>query len=133
MSALRAGTQVSTSGEQKDEEEEGGGDEHTGRERRAPPAYDELSSHFGVLEAAAEESGNRDVAFYLTKAKMAMIPARSAKRVRQADMRECLSRRSEGGGTVHDCFLRCASFRVSVYVLSVFNLQHRRRATRTEV
>lgn len=64
------------------------GDENTGRERRAPPAYDELSSHFGVLEAAAEESGNGDAAFYLTKAKMAMIAAHSAKRVRQADMRE---------------------------------------------
>ena len=67
---------------------QGSGDENTGRERRAPPAYDELSSHFGVLEAAAEESGNGDAAFYLTKAKMAMIAAHSAKRVRQADMRE---------------------------------------------
>ena len=67
---------------------QGSGDENTGRERRAPPAYDELSPHFGVLEAAAEESGNGDAAFYLTKAKMAMIAAHSAKRVRQADMRE---------------------------------------------
>jgi len=67
--------------------QQGSGDENTGRERRAPPAYDELSSHFGVLEAAAEESGNGDAAFYLTKAKMAMIAAHSAKRVRQADMR----------------------------------------------
>ena len=66
---------------------QGSGDENTGRERRAPPAYDELPSHFGVLEAAAEESGNGDAAFYLTKAKMAMI-AHPAKRVRQADMRE---------------------------------------------
>ena len=74
--------------EEKDGEEEGDDDENTGRERRAPPAYDELSSHFGVLEAAAEESGNRHAAFYLTKAKMAMIAAHSAKRVRQADMRE---------------------------------------------
>ena len=56
--------------------------------RRAPPGYDELSPHFGVLEAAAEESDNGDAAFYLTKAKMAMIAAHSAKRVRQADMRE---------------------------------------------
>ena len=88
MAALLAGTYVSTGGEEKDEEEEGGGDENTGRERRAPPAHDELSSHFGVLEAAAEESGNRDAAFYLTKAKMAMIAAHSAKRVRQADMKE---------------------------------------------
>ena len=88
MSALLAGTHVSTVGEKKDEEEEGGGDENTEPERRAPPAYDELSCHFGVLEAAGKESGNRDAVFYLTKAKMAMIAAHSAKRVRQADMRE---------------------------------------------
>ena len=79
---------MSTGGEKKDKDEEGGGNENTGRERRAPPVYDELSSHFGVLEAAAEESGNRDAAFYPTKANMAMIAAHSAKRVRQADMRE---------------------------------------------
>ncbi|CAB1115493.1 unnamed protein product [Ectocarpus sp. CCAP 1310/34] len=69
MTALLAGTHVSTGGEEKDEgeedeEEEGGGDENTGRKRRAPPAYDELSSHFGALEAAAEESGNGDASFY---------------------------------------------------------------------
>jgi len=52
------------------------------------PAYGELSSHFGVLEAAAEESGNGDAALYLAKAKMAMIAAHSTRRVRQADMRE---------------------------------------------
>ena len=40
------------------------------------------------MEAAAEESGNEDAALYLAKAKMAMIAAHSAKRVRQADMRE---------------------------------------------
>ena len=74
--------------EVEDEAEDGGGDQNTGRERRAPPGYDELSPHFGVLEAAAEESDNGDAAFYLTKAKMAMIAAHSAKRVRQADMRE---------------------------------------------
>ena len=45
---------------------QGSGDENTGRERRAPPAYDELSPHFGVLEAAAEESGKGDATFYLT-------------------------------------------------------------------
>ena len=88
MTALLAGTHVSIGGEEEDEQQQGSGDENTGRERRAPPAYDELSSHFGVLEAAAEESGNGDAAFYLTKAKMAMIAAHSAKRVRQADMRE---------------------------------------------
>ena len=88
INTLLAGTHVSIGGEKEDEQPQGGGDENTGRERRAPPAYDELSSHFGVLEAAAEESGNGDAAFYLTKAKMAMIAAHSAKRVRQADMRE---------------------------------------------
>ena len=88
MAALLAGTHVS-SGYEEGEEEDGGGDEVTRRERRAPPAYhDELSSHFGVLEAAAEESGNGDAAFYLMRAKMAMIAAHSAKRVRRADMRE---------------------------------------------
>ena len=45
-----------------------------------------------------------------------------------------LSRRSEGGGTVHDCFfavrfLPCSSFCFVFF----FILQHRRRATRTEV
>jgi len=88
INTLLAGTHVSIGGEEEDEQQQGSGDENTGRERRAPPAYDELSSHFGVLEAAAEESGNGDAAFYLTKAKMAMIAAHSAKRVRQADMRE---------------------------------------------
>ena len=41
-----------------------------------------------VLEAAADERGNADAAFFLTKAKMAMIAAYPAKRVRQADKRE---------------------------------------------
>ena len=86
-------TCVAKAGKRKATPAEGAGagpskDENTGRERRAPPAYDELSSHFGVLETAAEESGNGDVAFYLTKAKMATIAAHSAKRLRQADMRE---------------------------------------------
>ena len=84
---LPAGTHISSGGEEEDEEEDGGGDENAGREHRAPQAYDELSSHFGVLEAAAEESGNEDAAFYLSSAKMSMIAAHSAKRVRQADMR----------------------------------------------
>ena len=88
MAALLAGTHVSSGCEEEDEEEDGGGDENTGRERRSPQAYDELSSHFGVLEAAAEESGNGDTAFHLTRATMAKIAAHSAKRVRQADMRE---------------------------------------------
>ena len=59
-----------------------------GPERRAPPDCTELSPHFSVLEAAADDSGNADAAFFLTKAKMAMIAAHFAKRVRQADMRE---------------------------------------------
>ena len=84
MAALLAGTHASSGCEEEDEEEDGGGDENTGRERRAPPAYDALSSHFGVLEAAAKESGNGDAAFYQKRAKMAMIAAHSAKRVRQA-------------------------------------------------
>ena len=77
--------------DEKEDEEEGGGHENTGRKRRAPPAYDELSSHFGVLKAAAVESGNGDAAFYLTKEKMAMIAAHSAKRVRQANMRQSVA------------------------------------------
>ena len=87
MAALLAGTHVTTGGEEEDEEE-GTGDDNTGPERRTPPAYAELSPHFSVLEAAADESGNGDAAFFLTKANMAMIAAHSAKRVRQADMRE---------------------------------------------
>ena len=87
MTAQLAGTRVSTGREEEDEEEDSG-DDNTGLARRVPPAYGELSSHFGVLEAAAEESGNGDAALYLAKAKMAMIAAHSAKRVRQADMRE---------------------------------------------
>ena len=85
MAALLAGMHVSIGGEEEDEQQQGSGDENTGCERRAPPAYDELSSHFGVLEAAAEESGNGDAAPYPAKAEMAMIAAHSAKRVCQAD------------------------------------------------
>ncbi|CAB1102147.1 unnamed protein product [Ectocarpus sp. CCAP 1310/34] len=88
------GVHMSAGREEEDEQEEDRGDEDTGRVRRAPPAYGELSSYFGVLEAAAEKSGNGEAALYLAKAKMAMIVAHSATRVRQADMRE-LSRRSE--------------------------------------
>ncbi|CAB1112872.1 unnamed protein product [Ectocarpus sp. CCAP 1310/34] len=87
MTAQLAGTRVSTGREEEDEEEDSG-DDNTGLARRVPPAYGELSSHFGVLEAAAEESGNGDAALYLAKAKMAMIAAHSKRRVRQADMRE---------------------------------------------
>ena len=51
--------------EEEEGKEEDDGDESTGRGRGAPPAYTEMSSHFGVLERAAEESGNGDVTFYL--------------------------------------------------------------------
>ena len=68
--------------------EDGGGGENTERERRAPPAYSELSPHFGILKSAAYESGNGDAAFHLRKAIMSMIAAHAAKGVRQADMRE---------------------------------------------
>ena len=68
----------------------------------APPVYAELSSHFGVLERAAEESGNGDAAFYLSKARIAMIAAHAAKRTRQADLRKFVATelvgRSKGGG-----------------------------------
>ncbi|CAB1099057.1 unnamed protein product [Ectocarpus sp. CCAP 1310/34] len=87
MAELLAGMQVTTGGDEEDEVE-GSDDDNSGPERRAPPDYTELSPHFSVLEAAADESGNADAAFFLTKAKMAMIAAHSARRVRQADMRE---------------------------------------------
>ncbi|CAB1101968.1 unnamed protein product [Ectocarpus sp. CCAP 1310/34] len=91
MTALLAGTNLSTGGgDEEVEQEQGGGGENTGRERRAPrapPGYEELSPHFGALEVAAEDSGNGGAAFYLTKAKMSMIAAHSARRVRQTDIR----------------------------------------------
>ena len=58
MTAQLAGTRVST-GREEDEQEDSG-DENTGLMGRASPVYGELSSHFGVLEVAAEESGNGD-------------------------------------------------------------------------
>ena len=87
MTAQLAETRVSTGREEEDEQEDSS-DENTGLARRAPLAYSELSSHFGVMEAAAEESGNGNAALYLAKAKTAMIAAHSTKRLRQADMRE---------------------------------------------
>ena len=39
---------------EEDEKEEDDGDESTGRGRGAPPAYAELSPHFGVLESGGE-------------------------------------------------------------------------------
>ena len=76
------------SAEEEEEKEKDDGDESTGHGRGAPPAYSELSSHFGALEKAPEESGNGDAAFYLSKARMAMIAAHAAKRTRQVDLRE---------------------------------------------
>ncbi|CAB1103531.1 unnamed protein product [Ectocarpus sp. CCAP 1310/34] len=52
MTAQLNGVHVSAGREEVDEQEEDRGDEDTGRVRRAPPAYGELSSYFGVLEAA---------------------------------------------------------------------------------
>ena len=75
---------------QEDEENEED-DESTGRGRGAPPSYGGLSSHFGILERAAQDSGNADAALYLSKARMAMIAAYANKRTRQADLREFLS------------------------------------------
>ena len=70
------------------------GPEVEGTERGvgAPPAYAELSSHFGVLEKAAEDSGNGDGAFHLQWAKLAMIAAHASKPARQADMRDFVER-----------------------------------------
>ena len=77
--------------EGEEEEKENGGDESAERGRDAPPAYAELSAHFGVLESAAEKSGNADAAHYLSKARMAIILAHAARRTRQADMREFIA------------------------------------------
>ena len=54
MAAMLAGARISCGCDEEDEMEDGGGGENTGRERRAPPAYSELSPHFGVLESAAD-------------------------------------------------------------------------------
>ena len=94
ITARLAGTHVDAdSKEEKEEkeEEEDEDDESTEPGRGAPPAYAELSPHFGVLERAAEECGNTDAAFYLSKARMSMIAAHSAKRTRQTDLREFVS------------------------------------------
>lgn len=71
------------------DDEEGGSDgESTGGGGIEPPPYSQLSQYFGPLERAAGESGNREAAFLLQKAKMAMIEAHASKPVRQSDMRE---------------------------------------------
>ena len=76
-------------GEEDEENEED--DESTGRGRGAPPSHGELSSHFGILERAAQDSENADAALYLSKARMAMIAAYANKRTRHADLREFVS------------------------------------------
>ena len=75
LTALLAGKSIGNDSEVEGEEDEENeeDDESTGRGRGAPPSYAELSSHFGILERAAQDSGNADAALYLSKARMAMI------------------------------------------------------------
>ena len=89
--ARLAGTHVDANSKEEKEEEEDNDDESPEPGRGAPPAYAELSPHFGVLEKAAEECGNKDAALYMSKARMSMIAAHSAKRTRQTDLREFVS------------------------------------------
>ena len=91
ITARLAGTHVDANSKEEKEEEEDDDDESTEPGRGAPPAYAELSPHFGVLERAAEKCGNKDAAFYLSKARMSMIAAHSTKRTRQTDTREFVS------------------------------------------
>ena len=91
ITARLAGTHVDATSKEEKKEEEDNDDESTEPGRGAPPAYAELSPHFGVLESAVEECGNKDAAFYLSKARMSMIAAHSAKRTRQTDLREFVS------------------------------------------
>lgn len=79
-------------------EKEDGGGESTKRGGMAPPDYAELSSHFGFLERAAQESGNRDRTPHLQKTRMSMIAAQVSKPARQADRRNVLGENQEGGG-----------------------------------
>ena len=59
----------------------------------------------------------------------------TSKRVRQADMGEFCHHvmRAGGSSTWLLVFLQCASCRVSFSVVSFSILQHRRKATRTEI
>ena len=135
MTAQLAGTRVSTGLEQESEQEEDSGDENTGLARRAPPAYGEPSSHFGVPEAGAEEIGNGDAALHLWKAKMAMVAAHSARRVGQADMRSLLLRSKGGyscGTTRLFDFLRCAACRACHFFVFLATSKRVRQANRRE-
>ena len=49
ITARLAGTHIDADSEEEEEKEKDDGDESTGRGRGSPPAYAELSSHFGVL------------------------------------------------------------------------------------
>ena len=73
----------------------------------APPAFAELSSHFGVLEKAVEGSGNGDAAFYLQRAKMAMIAGHVCKPARQADTRKIFLEGVKEGGVQHSRITNC--------------------------
>ena len=67
LTALLAGKSIGNDSKvegEEDEENEEEDDESTGRGRGAPPSYGELSSHFGIPERAAQDSGNADTALY---------------------------------------------------------------------
>ena len=83
---IKKGIYVKEWGVSDDEKEESHG-ESTGWGGIAPPPYTQLSQYFGPLERAAEEFANREAAFYLQKAKLAMIKAHAPKPVRQSDIR----------------------------------------------
>ena len=49
----------------------------------------------------------------------------TSERVRQADMEECWSRRSDRGGTVHDClFFRAAPAAMFLFLFFFFFILH---------
>ena len=62
-----------------------------GRRLAPPPPFSELSSLFGPLEKYAESCGISGAAYYLRKAKMDFIHARSSKPAVQADIRAMFS------------------------------------------
>ena len=75
-------TYVTRTGTRRATAAEGAG---TGPSKRARAEQEGFSC------AAAEDSGNGDTVFHLSKAKMAMIAAHAAKGARQEDMRECVA------------------------------------------
>ena len=62
-----------------------------GRRLAPPPSFSELSSLFGPLEKYAESCGISGAAYYLRKAKMDFIHARSSKPAVQANIRAMFS------------------------------------------